>query len=124
MSEKGLIVKQGLKTQERRKFPCNAMQAILRIIRPEDANPDALLFPSPEGKHIDFHNFRNRAWKTVLGGLDITYRKPYQTRQTFITLGLENGLDTKDVARLVGNSPEVIYRHYAGNKRELFVPEF
>jgi len=25
---------------------------------------------------------------------------------------------------LVGNSPEVIYRHYAGNKRELFVPEF
>jgi integrase len=34
------------------------------------------------------------------------------------------GLDVKDVARLVGNSPEVIYRHYAGNKRDLFVPEF
>lgn len=125
VSEKGLIVKQGLKTQERRKFPCNAkVQAILRNIKPENANPDTLLFPSPERKHIDFHNFRNRAWKTVLGGLDITYRKPYQTRHTFITLALENGLDAKDVARLVGNSPEVIYRHYAGNKRELFVPEF
>lgn len=125
VSEKGLIVKQGLKTQEKRKFPCNAkVQAILRNIRPENANPDALLFPSPEGKHIDFHNFRNRAWKTVLGGLDITYRKPYQTRHTFITLALENGLDARDVAWLVGNSPEVIYRRYAGNKRELFVPEF
>jgi len=125
VSEKGLTVKQGLKTQEKRKFPCNAkVQAILRNVRLEDAKPDALLFPSPEGKHIDFHNFRNRAWKTVLGGLDIPYRKPYQTRHTFITLALENGLDAKDVARLVGNSPEVIYRHYAGNKRELFVPEF
>jgi integrase len=52
-----------------------------------------------------------------------TYRKLYQTRHTFITLALEY-LDVKDVARLVGNSPEVIYRHYAGNKRDLFLPEF
>ena len=125
VSEKGLAVKQGLKTQEKRKFPCNAkLQTILRNIKSENAKPDDLLFPSPEGKYIDFHNFRNRAWKTVLEGLDIAYRKPYQTRHTFITLALENGLDAKDVARLVGNTPEIIYRHYAGNKRELFVPEF
>lgn len=125
VSEKGLAVKQGLKTQEKRRFPCNAkVQGILSGIKPENAKPDDLLFPSPEGKYIDFHNFRNRAWKTVLAGLDITYRKPYQTRHTFITLALENGLDALDVARLVGNSPEIIYRHYAGNKRELFVPEF
>lgn len=125
VSEKGLAVKQGLKTQEKRKFPCNAkVQAILRTIKLENVKPDDLLFPSPEGKYIDFHNFRNRAWKTVLEGLEIAYRKPYQTRHTFITLALENGLDAKDVARLVGNSPEIIYRRYAGNKRELFVPEF
>ncbi|NHC33601.1 site-specific integrase [Scytonema millei] len=125
VSEKGLAVKQGLKTQEKRRFPCNAkVQAILSSIKPENTKPDDLLFPSPAGKYIDLHNFRNRAWKTVLAGLDITYRKPYQTRHTFITLALGNGLDAKDVARLVGNSPEIIYRHYAGNKRELFVPEF
>jgi integrase len=125
VSEKGLAVKQGLKTQEKRKFPCNArVEAILRNIKPENAKPNDLLFPSPEGKHIDFQNFRNRAWKTVLEALDIAYRKPYQTRHTFITLALENGLDAKDVGLLVGSSPEVIYRHYAGNKRELFVPEF
>jgi integrase len=125
VSEKGLAVKQGLKTQEKRKFPCNVrVEAILRNIKPENAKPNDLLFPSPEGKHIDFHNFRNRAWKTVLESLNIAYRKPYQTRHTFIAWALENGLDAKDVGRLVGNSPEVIYRHYAGNKRELFVPEF
>jgi integrase len=32
-------------------------------------------------------------------------------------------VDAKDVAKWVGNSPEVIYRHYAGSKRNLQVPE-
>jgi len=56
--------------------------------------------------------------------LDLEYRKPYQTRHTFITLALENRMEVKDVAKLVGNSPEVIYRHYAGYMRQLTVPEF
>lgn len=52
------------------------------------------------------------------------YLKQYQKRHAFITLALENGLDAKDVAWLVGNSLEITYRHYADNKQELFVPEF
>lgn len=123
--EDGKMVRKGLKTQERRRFPCNnKLQTILQGIRPEDCDPESLVFPSPEGTYIDTNNFRNRTWKLVLRELGIEYRKLYQTRHTFITLALDNGLDAKDVAKLVGNSPEVIYRHYAGNKRELFVPEF
>ena len=126
ISEKGLISRKGLKTQESRRFPANApLQALLMSLKSEGCTPESLVFPSPDGKFIDFHNFRNRAWLTILRGLlTIHYRKPYQTRHTFITLALDNSLDAKDVARLVGNSPEIIYRHYAGNKRELFVPEF
>jgi integrase len=125
VSTKGLAMKQGLKTQEKRRFPCNAsLRAFLKAIKPEQAQPHDLVFPSPEGKYIDFHNFRNRAWQSVLSELKIRYRKPYQMKHTFITLALENGLEAKDVARLVGNSPEMIYRHYAGGKRNLFVPEF
>lgn len=125
-TDSGKKIRPGLKTQERRKFPCNdSLQDLLRFIKPEGCLPDSLVFPSPEGGSIDLNNFRNRTWKTVLKGLGIEYRKLYQTRHTFITLALETGkLDAKDVARIVGNSPEVIYRHYAGNKRELFVPEF
>ena len=52
------------------------------------------------------------------------YLPQYNARHTFITLALENGLDAKDVAYLVGNSPAVIYKHYAGVKRDLHVPEF
>lgn len=70
-------------------------------------------------------NRRKRGWKAVLEILDgIEYRKFYQTRHTFITMALKNGVDVKDVAKMVGNSPEIIYRHYAGQSRELFLPEF
>ncbi|MEM1279002.1 MAG: site-specific integrase, partial [Cyanobacteria bacterium P01_H01_bin.152] len=75
------------------------------------------------------------AWRKVIAKLEaIEYRKLYQTRHTFITAALEtpisteNGsvrmLDAKDVARLVGTSPKMIYEHYAGHSRELAVPEF
>lgn len=125
-TDSGKQFREGLKTQERRRFPCNeSLRTMLKSIKPQDATPESLVFPSPEGKTVDLNNFRNRTWKTVLKGLGIEYRKLYQTRHTFITHALETGkLDAKDVARLVGNSPEIIYRHYAGNKRELFVPEF
>ncbi len=125
-TDSGKKIRKGLKTQERRKFPCNdSLVQLLKNIKPDGCSPDTLIFAGPRGKHIDTNNFRGRVWEPVLNGLGIEYRKLYQTRHTFITLALETGkLDAKDVARLVGNSPEIIYRHYAGNKRELFVPEF
>ena len=65
---------------------------------------------------------------------NIKYHKLYQTRHTFITAALETPiptpdgrtkmLDAKDVAKLVGTSPKMIYEHYAGASKELFVPEF
>ncbi len=100
------------------------MQTFLDSIRPESWNSETPIFPSPKGKWVRSNNFRNRIWKPVLEHLKLDYRKPYQTRHTFITLALENGLDAKDVGRLVGNSPAIIYKHYAGNKRDLFVPDF
>jgi integrase len=124
-TKSGRKVREGLKTQERRRFPCNGkLQALLRSIKPTNSAPNTLVFPGYTGGLLDTKAFRRSVWIPVLAGLEIEYRKPYQTRHTFVTLALENGLDVKDVARLVGNSPEVIYRHYAGNKRDLFVPEF
>ncbi len=118
-------IRQGLKTQERRRFPCNAkLQKLLQTIKQKGCQPEALVFPGYTGRYLDTNSFRKGAWKKVLAGLELKYRKPYQTRHTFITLALENGLDAKDIAKLVGNSAETIYRHYAGAKRELTVPVF
>ncbi|NJM22230.1 MAG: DUF3596 domain-containing protein [Richelia sp. RM2_1_2] len=126
VSESGLTCKKGLKTQKKRIFPINTRLAILlKSIKPVAVCDDAKVFPSKEGRWIDVHNFTNRGWKATLSKLDgIEYRKLYQTRHTFITLALKNGMDVKDVATLVGNSPEIIYRHYVGQSREIVVPDF
>jgi integrase len=136
VSEGGLVCKKGLKTQKKRNFPVNKqLAAVLVAIKPEKVSGDTKVFPSPEGTWIDVHNLTNRGWRSVLSKLDgIEYRKLYQTRHTFITAALETAitlpdgrmkmLDAKDVAKLVGTSPKMIYEHYAGKSRELFVPEF
>jgi integrase len=126
ISQSGLTCKSGLKTQKKRIFPINnRLAGLLKSIQPVDVSGEAKVFPSPEGKWIDMHNLSGRAWKTVVESLDgVEYRKLYQTRHTFITMALKNGVDVKDVATMVGNSPEIIYRHYAGQSRELFLPEF
>lgn len=134
-------LQKGLKTQRNRKFPINAqLREILESVRHEIINPEEFIFKSKEGQFIDIGDFLNHAWKgyknrhgTMIEGIVTKlvregkvsyYRKPYQTRHTFITLCLDaGGIDVKDVARWVGNSPEVIYKHYAGNKRDLQVPE-
>jgi integrase len=118
------------KTGKSRVFPCNhSLQNFLRELKPEVADPEAIVFPSPSGKEIDTHNFLNRVWKPVVealvrAGKVEQYLPQYNARHTFITLSIDHGLDAKDVACLVGNSPEIIYRNYAGSKRDLFVPEF
>ncbi len=126
VSESGLTCKKGLKTQKKRIFPINTRLAILlKSIKPVAVCDNAKIFPSKEGRWIDVHNFTNRGWRATLSNLDgIEYRKLYQTRHTFITLALKNGMDVKDVATLVGNSPEIIYRHYVGQSREIIVPDF
>jgi integrase len=119
-----LVVKQGLKTQKERAFPCGAkLTEFLQLIAPNGKDPEQFLFTSPEGKLVDMENFSRREWKPTLTALGIEPRGIYQTRHSFITFCLEQGMEAKDVARLVGNSPEIIYRHYAGAKKDLIAPD-
>jgi integrase len=123
-SPKGRIRKEGLKTQSFRRFKINdQLRQILEDTKPLSHSAESLVFPAPEGGFIVQDNFRKRVWKKVLHGLTIEYRVPYQTRHTFITLCLDKGIDAKDIAQWVGNSPEIIYKHYAGSRHNLQVPE-
>ena len=125
ISENGLAVKQGLKTQQKRVFPCGKdLTAFLKSIAPEQIDREQFLFRSPKGKFIDFHNFSNRVWHPTLASLDIKQRNPYQMRHTYITFCINSGMNAKDVARLVGNSAEIIYKHYMGGSRDLIAPDF
>ena len=117
-----IIKKKRLKTQKRRLFPVNnQLQQLFNDIDRVDDH----VFVRADGELIHPNTFRLGCWKTVLQKLELEYRKPYQTRHTFITLAIQAGnMRVHDVARLVGNSPEVIYRNYLGTDVSgLFVPE-
>ncbi|MEA5596286.1 tyrosine-type recombinase/integrase [Rivularia sp. UHCC 0363] len=120
------------KTGGIRKFPCNLkLSSLLSSLE----RTSELVFPSPTGLVINGHNFTNRVWKgtgkykgivgeLVAQGKVSSYRCPYNTRHTFISAMLENGLTTSQVAKLVGNSPEVILKHYASPHLSLDIPEY
>ncbi len=120
--------KTGTKTGERL-FPCSsALSELLTSLKPKAFNPEAPVF-CIEGQHLT-NGSLIASWKGKRrrGGLDsvgivtglvksgvITcYRSQYHTRHTFITECLAADIPVKVVAQWVGNSPEIIYKHYAG----------
>lgn len=73
-----------------------------------------LVFPSKTGNPIDDHNFRNRAWTKSLKRAGVMYRKPYNTRHTFISHCLASGMNPVDVAAITGHDVKTLYEDYAG----------
>lgn len=133
------LPKDSTKTGRGRTFPINEqLKQLLDEIRPENISPETYLFSLKNNQPINYGNFF-RSWKglnfnskTYIGivsrlaekGSIRRYRKPYQCRHTFITQCLELGIPITQVAKWVGNSPEVIMRHYAGIIQKVQVPEF
>jgi integrase len=125
MSENGLKLKQGLKTQKKRVFPCgDGMKKFLASIDCDDGDRSGLIFTSPQGRFVDVQNFSAREFKPALKALGINERNIYQTRHSYITFCIASGMPIKDVAKLVGNSPEIIYKHYLGGNKNLVAPDF
>ena len=136
------IHKQGTKTQDSREFPRTnpRLNQLLEQLKPENVNPDDFVFQKPSGGHINRRIFyytwygdkhRGKFKKGIVselaskteeeGGID-HYRCLYSTRHTFITLSLETMAekrqltpsDVSQLAKYVGNSAEMIYKHYLG----------
>ncbi len=109
-------VRKSTKTNRDREFRLTPqLKAMLLQRRPEDYRPDDLVFPSPKGGPIDDHNFRNRAWSRVLKAAGVTYRKPYNTRHTFISHALAQGMNPIAIAQTTGHDPDVMFKHYAAD---------
>ncbi|BCL34593.1 hypothetical protein NSMS1_10400 [Nostoc sp. MS1] len=133
-----LNIRKSTKTGKSRKFPCNqVLRELLISIRPASPSPDSLVFPSPNGLPIDNGKFTNQVWRGCRSGRKVykgilatlvdegkvqRYRCPYNTRHTFISHCVEAGVPIPQIARWVGNSPEILMRHYAGVVSSLEVP--
>ncbi len=85
------------------------------------------VFPNQSGGLVSARHF-NQVWKRVImplagSGKIKKYRPQYQTRHTRITRWLTQGVPVHEVARWVGNSPNIIYTHYAGYLGDNRIPE-
>jgi integrase len=109
-------LKQGLKTQKKRTVTLSERMTALLSRKKTDSE---IIFPAPEGGRINWGNFTARGWRAILSGLpEIDYRNPKQTRHTFISLQIAEGVSPAAVARYCGNSPATIYRNYLGAPRD------
>lgn len=115
-----------LKTGEKREFPLQPN--LLSIFERQQGLHSRWVFPSPEGSNMDNQNFLNRHWvvtvKPLIPTLVERYLPASHTRHTFITLAIQAGVPIADVAKLVGNSPDTIWRHYAQANRTIILPNF
>ena len=115
------------KTYEVRNFPVNSQLAKLLKSVPRIQN---LVFPSAEGGYINQHNFNERYWKPIVKQLVTSgkvdqYLPTNNLRHSWITRMLRSGLDIATVARLAGNKPDTIMKHYlAAKTQDLVLPEF
>lgn len=91
------------------------LQELLQQRRSEKPETDALVFPAKRGGSIDSHDFRNRAWVSVLQKAGIPYRKPYNTRHTLVSHALESGMSPSAVAQITGHDVQTLYQNYAGS---------
>jgi integrase len=115
----GIVIKSGLKTQRQRRVPLN--DRVNEILGDSEGDP-GLVFPAIRDGIINTRNMAKRIWYPALGRAGLKPRNLYQTRHTFITLALQQGIPIPDIAAIVGNSPQVILEHYAGVTRSLSLP--
>lgn len=87
----------------------------INAIRPLHHAPENYIFLNRYGRPIDQKNFQQRVFNRALRALPhIKPRDMYCTRDTFITVMLDYGYTAKEIADVCGNSPTMIFAHYAG----------
>lgn len=107
------VPSKGSKNNRTRKLAISPrLQTLLLAIKPENASPNALVFPSPDGDSINYRNFSRRAWAAIVDPIkpDTT---PYCCRDTFITLQLLKGVPSAIVAKWCDTSTQMIDKNYA-----------
>ncbi|NJM00739.1 MAG: tyrosine-type recombinase/integrase [Synechococcaceae cyanobacterium RM1_1_27] len=112
----------GTKTGRIRKVPVTA--EVTELLRSMTRGPDeSVVFTTAQGRPINKSNFRQKVWTPLLELAGVPYRPPGITRHTHISHALAQGKTAVEIGAIVGNSPRVIYQHYAGliNQQSLAV---
>jgi integrase len=89
-----------------------------------DASPSAseLVFPTPRGTlwtDYDWRNWRNRVYRPLAEAVGLAKSRPYDLRHSFASLLIHEGVSVVEVARQMGNAPDVTLGTYAHVFEEL-----
>ncbi|MFW6296823.1 MAG: tyrosine-type recombinase/integrase, partial [Halothece sp.] len=126
--------KVGEEDTQSRKFPCGKkLRNLLQEMKQElgsELNQDDFLFQTSRGTVLTNHNIefswlgnhkgkgemvsKGVVLKLAEEGKITQYLCNYTTRHTWITQQLIKGVPIVNIAKLAGNSPETILKHYAG----------
>lgn len=113
----------------KRVFPTKSgskLQTLLQEIRPQNTNPNALIFTNELGGNLSSPTMR-KIWKGyTCHGYKYTgvvqdlvnkgelpyYLKPYATRHTFATWAITQGISPDKVAKWIGDRVETVLKYY------------
>lgn len=101
------------KTNRKRTFNCQPeLQQFLLDLKQHRKPSLDLVFPSKDGKPIDYTNFSHRAWDKVVTPILNRPSTPYNCRDTFITDQIGKGVPLAVIARWCDNSVDIIEKYY------------
>lgn len=106
------IETKGSKNNKSRTFPCsNRLTNLLQSIKPENVDPESLVFPAVKGGAINRDNFSKTAWTKIVDPIkpDTT---PYSCRDTFITHQLMKNVQATIIAKWTDTSVHLIETVY------------
>jgi integrase len=85
------------------------------FLKPVDADGRHAVFndPGTEKPWAYEQNFRKRYWTPTLKRLGIRYRRPYNMRHTYATIGLMSGANPGMLAKQLGHSLKMFFEVYA-----------
>lgn len=97
--------------------------AISALLNQKDFTYDKgdFVFYDPKKKRpwSNTDDIRKKAWKPTLIKLEIRYRNPYQTRHTFATMHISQGVNLFGLAKQMGHKgPEMLFRNYGSFLKE------
>ncbi len=104
--------KRGRRVVDLPRFCVDALQRHLAILMAEDNLSAPVLFCTRTGNYISKSSFVRQVWAPLLQRASVTYRKFHTLRHTYISRELAHGENVIDVARRVGDRPEVILKNY------------
>ncbi|GAP99103.1 phage integrase [Leptolyngbya sp. NIES-2104] len=97
---------------------------LLKRRRPEDFDPEALVFPGKKGGNLNAKTFYKGAWKTILKKQNIDYRRPYTLRKSFVSNAIyEHGMTIEQVATITRHDPKVLKDSYLESVGMIATPD-